>query len=95
MISQIIDNITTNLLELVIYAVGIGITVRGLAFLWRYFWNIEIERRELIALAAGTAALLAVSVIEKGPRVVISVSATIIGGFFLFILIKKYIDKSK
>jgi hypothetical protein len=94
-IDRIINDISENLLELVIYAVGIGITVKGLAFLCRYFWNIEIDHRELVVLSAGTAALVAVSLIGKGPHVAVSVSAVIIGGFFLTALIRKCIDRDK
>jgi hypothetical protein len=91
MIDQVIDDLTTHLLEIVIYAVGIGLTVRVLAFLWRYFWNIEITRYEGGALVGCIAALLAVVFIDRGPRVAISGSAAIIVAYFLFALIRKYV----
>lgn len=95
MIDDIKYNVTSNLLEVVIYAIGIGIAVRVLAFLWRYFWNIETSSYEGGALVGGVGAILAVWGIERGPRIAISVSATIIVAFFLSKLIRKYIDRGK
>lgn len=91
MIDQVIDDLTRHLFEIVIYSVGTGLTVKVLASTWRYFWHIEIDRREQVVLSAGTSALVAVFLIDRGPRVVISVSATIVGAYFLSALIRKYV----
>ncbi len=91
MIDQFTDDLTRHLFEIVIYSVGIGMTVKIISFLLRHFWNIRIDRREFVAVSAGTSALVAVFLIDRGPRVVISVSTTIIGAYSVFALIRKYV----
>lgn len=91
MIDQVTDDLTRHLFEIVIYSVGIGMTVKVLSFLLRHCCNIEIDRREFIAVSAGTSAFVTVFLIDRGPHVVISVSATIIGAYFVFALMRKYV----
>lgn len=80
-----------RLVEIVVYAIAVGISVRALATTWRYFWKIEIGWGESSALAGAVIGFLVVWGIDRGPRVA-GVSATIIiVGYFIVKLVKKYI----
>jgi hypothetical protein len=76
--------------QLVIYAVGVGIAIKVFASAWRHFWNIETGLRESGALAGAIIAILVIWGIERGPRLAGLIAGLIIAGYFLIKLIKKY-----
>jgi hypothetical protein len=81
----------SKLFYVVLYAVAVGISIKILAIVWRYLWNIETGPRESGALAGAVIVLLAAWGIARGPRVASISAALIILGYFLLKLIKKYI----
>jgi len=86
---------TDRLIQIVFYAIAVGISIRVFALAWRYFWNIEIGLREGGVLAGGTMALLVVWGIERGPLVATLIAAIVIVGYFIGKVVQKYIAGQK
>lgn len=80
-----------RLLEVIVYAVAVGIFIKIFATAWRYLWDIETGRGEAGALAGAIIALLVVWGIDRGPRVAPAIAALLIAGYFLVKLVKKYV----
>ena len=87
------ENFTLERMMLVVvYAIGLGVSIKAVALTCRYFWNIKTSPREGGLLVGALLAYMVVFGIHRGPLVASTISALVIVGYFFIKLLKKYTD---